>query len=103
MSGGGGSRSEGALQKFIVGNLVVVCDIGNEPPRVPNRRAVAGHGDVVLTFCWVGHPHMAAGLVYDLVAQFAKRCGEIIGQVTRQFHTAKSSSRTKCRRTTLGC
>ena len=55
-----------------------------------------GDGDVVLTPLCGGQAHMAADLTRDAVAELSERFGELFtGDVTRDFHAAMTSSRTK--------
>jgi hypothetical protein len=64
---------------------------------------VLWNSDVMLAMILGGQPHVAAGLARDSVSQDFKRASQLLaGQVTRQLHTASSSSRTKCRRTSFG-
>jgi hypothetical protein len=52
--------------------------------------------DVVLAVPRRRQAHVATGLTSDLLAEFAQSLGEVApGQITRQPHVAKTSSRTR--------
>src|SRR6266540_529698 len=66
--------------------------------------SVSGDRDVVLgAHPGRGEPNVAAGAAHDLVAENCEPARELLAaKVPRQLHTARTSSRTKWRRTRRG-
>src|SRR5919106_424631 len=86
------------------GQIVVSSHVRkNSGERSDADGIVVGNRDVVLAVPLGRQANMATGLTGDLVAEFAQSPGEVAsGQIPRQSHAAKTSSRTKCRRITFG-
>ena len=71
--------------------------------RANTKRGMLGNREMMLAVLVGSKAEMAAGLASDGVAELAKRLSEITSrQIAGKPHTAITSSRTWCRRTTFG-
>jgi hypothetical protein len=99
-----GRAFEQALHQLRSADPKMLCDISEDPGKCPKTEGVMlRHRDVVLPSLGGRQAQVTAGLTRHGVPQGGQRPNEVRPrQVSRDPHTASSSSRTKCRRTTLG-
>lgn len=96
--------AEQSLEKLIAGYIEMRSDIGQDGRERSNAKwCMVRNRDVMLAVLLRCHAKMAAGLASDVIAEFVKGLGKIASrEIAGQPHTAMTSSRTWCRRTTRG-
>ena len=96
--------SEKKLQEILTAKAVMSRDLAEDRGECPDPQWIMPRdGDVVLAVLDGGQAEMAAGLTGDLIAEASECTTKVIaGQAAGQPHGAMTSSRTKCRRRTLG-
>src|ERR1039458_2693591 len=91
-------------RNIVCAHVKVPADLFQDRPQGPDGKDfVYRHTDMMLAAHKSGQPRVTARLPGCFVAQFSQRFRQVRArEVTRDLHTAMTSSRTKCRRIILG-
>src|SRR5271166_2615645 len=92
------------IEQFVPAHAVKTGNVSqNSRQSTHAQRVVIRNRDMVLRWIGCGQQEMCPGLPGDLAAQSRERVGKLLsGQVAREFHRVRTSSRTKWRRMILG-